>query len=113
VYDFDAAIKQRQDEMVEEAGGVVLKFRRDSDEETCGNAVREKGIIVICMRRLGHRGRCIAMACEAFEADDVCSCREPIGGPHRLDCDSLYAAEQALSDFVMRCDRLRDSDEPM
>jgi len=70
-----------------------VRFRPDSDEETCSKVVYV-GLLhnddlnpFICLRRAGHDGECIALACDAAKADGVCSkCREPAGEPHRNDC---------------------------
>lgn len=68
-----------------------VKFRRDSDEDMCGETVLMKTKTDVregaCMRRAGHRPPCISWAGEAADADGVCChCRIPNGGGHRADC---------------------------
>lgn len=68
-----------------------MRFRKDSDEQSCDRviaSVRYEGLGgLACMRRAGHDGKCIALMCDAAEADGVCfGCREAIGEPHKVDC---------------------------
>ena len=63
------------------------RFRRDSDEEVCFKVFKDHYGNVGCMRRKGHKGRHIGLACAAASADAVChDCRAPIDKPHKLDC---------------------------
>lgn len=52
--------------------------------ENCHEILDYNGSEVACMRAGGHDGECIALACDAADADGVCHrCRQPI--PEHLE----------------------------
>lgn len=66
-----------------------MRFRNDSDEETCSKPCRHNHMLgpFACMRTSGHDGECVAAARHAGDADGVCfECRAELAGPHRDDC---------------------------
>lgn len=71
-----------------------VKFRRDSDEEVCGERVPGEGSRyakyggIACMRRYLHAGEHVGMCRDAAIADGVCGwCRRPLTESCRTDCD--------------------------
>lgn len=86
-----------------------VKFRKDTDEETCGEVIpgsdkdpkyADHGGLA-CMRTADHDGEHISLLCDAAAADGVChGCRLPMPGRHRVDCHSHNAKlAQEASDW--------------
>jgi hypothetical protein len=67
-----------------------MKFRNDSDEETCGKGVPSGQWYgdLACMRVAGHDGECIPVVGPAAKADGLQHCcRIPLGSTeHREGC---------------------------
>lgn len=97
-----------------------MRFRKDSDEEVCGEVVpgSDRGPAeyggLACLRTRGHAGECVSMMRDAARADQRCvHCRAPLAEPHRRECRTRREQdfERYLGAIHPRCRALWNENE--